>query len=129
MSKPTIAEIESKVRELASENPDFRYTPHNGSCYYTRGPEGEEGPGCIVGQALLAAGVDFDVLREFDDSAKASGIRFVARALADQGKIVMPNFHDAEWLNTVQRDQDKGLTWSEAVVNADTEVSPWISLL
>lgn len=107
--KPISAEeLETIVRELASERPDFVYVmgdPLMG-CQYTH-KDGK--PGCIIGAALAAAG---RAVPYRHDANTATDVRDLAET---HGLIT----GDYMWLWTVQKQQDDDYTWQAAVRIAD----------
>lgn len=116
MENPILIEsLIAKVRELAEESPDFVYEALRPNlCFYATGQNCD---GCIFGQALLALGVEKDVLEGFDQrnlSGQSSGIEPILDLL-DIGA----SERQKEWCTAVQRAQDRGASWSEAVKDAD----------
>ena len=108
----TIADVVSKVRELAAESPEYVYKASAGEqCVnYEMDDEGNPIPmsGCIVGQALDALGVDMISIRPGGSAPVAlyyAGIEFEEV--------------DASWLIKVQIAQDGRVKWSDAVARAD----------
>lgn len=93
-----------------------------GSCVYVdtvieHGPEYGEirevptCPSCLVGYALVKAGVDQEwfLEREINDGSASE----VLGALRDDG-IIMRDDEVEEYFSTVQRNQDAGVPWGEA---------------
>jgi hypothetical protein len=112
------------VRECAQETPDytyefvkvdvytpsgtFAYTDHH--CQYMY--EGQ--PSCIVGKAAFALGL-IDASFEFSNSNRDTIPGFVKAIGAEIDES------EATWLAHVQSDQDAGISWSEAVSEADDD--------
>lgn len=117
MSLPTAAQVITKVRSLAEAQPNFVYfKPEsdiglgNGCLYvHGRGTDNERG-GCIVGQALMALGVEIDVKHEANNASSV---------IRHMGIEHTPS--EVTWLDTVQSGQDTGETWESAVCSADSE--------
>lgn len=112
MNTFTADQLEEKVRSLAEHWPVARYKqPPDGTCAYDVGTV-ENGPareGCIFGQAITALlGVPINV---------RAGIAVVLRSLYI--KFEADNNHQATWFGDVQRAQDSGKTWSDAIAVAD----------
>jgi hypothetical protein len=106
------------VRRKAAEQPDFFYLPppredggEGETCLYVH-PDGT--PGCIIGQALLEAGV-------IDASFHTRGADN-ERAFPELAVDVLDLPLDAEeraWLSQVQRQQDGKCSWGWSVSRAD----------
>jgi len=120
-----ISEVVAQVRRLAAENPDFVYekvksksSEDSPRCLYTHNGKGS----CIVGQAILA--VDDSLYSKLSDYDEGLIFGYSATLVVhdlypeefeqDQGEMY------ASWLNWVQRKQDDGWTWAQAVRYADT---------
>lgn len=116
MSLPTAGQVINKVRDLAEAQPNFVYfKPEveedmgNGCLYvHGRGTENERG-GCIVGQALMALGVEIEKKHEANNAS--SVIRHMGIDHTDK---------EIQWLDNVQSSQDTGETWEFAVFSADS---------
>ena len=100
------AKIEEKLRELAAEKPDFRYSPADGitlPCFYSKEQQDQEkNDGCIFGQAFQRLGVPKDEL-ELQSCAIGEVVRYYSGSDAPEN-----------W-TAVQFAQDHGKTWAEAV--------------
>lgn len=105
--------------EVAKEGPDFVYEKiSNAYCANTvELPSGEIVGSCLVGRALIAAGVDPVVLHQV---AATLGILGVASKLGDNFKITGKAIN---FLQYAQAEQDKGRPWGEAVMGAFNYVS------
>lgn len=109
--------VRGQVYQLAREQPDFVYMDGRDftGCFYTKALGGKEGPGCIVGQALAREGVD---MSEYDHGS-AAGISIILGAFDDgedeEGLI--------KWLGDIQRTQDTGFSWRQAVEGADDPIT------
>ena len=123
----TAAELIQEVRKIAAERPDFVYgkqgliSPDTCS-YFGRDVGDESGSPCIIGQALKNLGVDTSLLKQAEDEcddnmgiASALDVKHIELAYTDR---------EALWLSHVQRKQDNGETWAEAVESADK----WVEL-
>lgn len=103
-------DVVSEIRKVAAEQPDFIY--NDGSlteCLYTQNADGSPG-GCIVGRALMRLDV------EEEDLVKNDG-RFASRVLPELG--ISGDYYVMNWIDKVQKVQDVGDTWAEAVQAAD----------
>lgn len=104
----------SLVRDIAEANPDFTYVPPlkvidasdaNGCVYVHDGK-----PSCLIGHALWMAGV-------IDSNFEDRGCN--TRAAYDLTRQYGVEVEEADWLDSVQRSQDLGVPWGEAVPEAD----------
>lgn len=106
----TAADILREIHALAAERPDFVYEnpADSGKCLYAhRDTEtGELSPGCIVGAALHKLGVPLETLRSFG-SRPAVALCINELGLARSGAL--------DRICDVQRRQDSGMPWGEAV--------------
>lgn len=102
----------SIVRRKAAETPDHVYQrPAFGACLYIE----PECPGCLIGQALFEAGViGMDFCRSPYNAMSFNSV--IAELSLDL------DHNEDVWLCTVQRTQDKALSWGEAVALADHRV-------
>lgn len=112
-----IDQIIEQVRRLATEYPDTVYPqPEPGKCLYTVGACGS-GSGCIVGQAIIAVKPDLaETLAHIDELTPNKPVHSLVGRLeikCTQEKL--------SWLGKVQRKQDDGKRWHEAVEAADEE--------
>jgi hypothetical protein len=110
---PPLADLVTEIRRLATERPDFVYSPpmpNSSACYNVHRDEYGRpipGAGCIVGQAMTNLGYVFDSeedgqgVDEFYDD--------------DDPDLVV-------WAAKVQTRQDGGATWANAVAAADEYV-------
>ncbi|TDB90882.1 hypothetical protein E1264_03385 [Actinomadura sp. KC216] len=106
MTKPTFAALESKVRELASANPDFVYDRGDYiSCRYN--PDDLQ-PGCLFGQAFIALG--HPIPMHLDTRPIDTVLRILAIEMTPE---------EESWAWYAQKGQDRGKPWGEAVKNAD----------
>src|SRR5690606_6822042 len=110
------AKFEAAVRGIAAANPDHVYKvkarddvpgANPNSCFYahTDGKGGWEA-GCLIGQALVASGVDIEELARID---RGDG------ETATDAYAVLTHFgasdHIAMWANYVQHRQDYSVPW------------------
>lgn len=106
----TAQDVLNKVIEIGNRFPDYSYmSPNDGldTCRYTNGADGQ---GCIVGQALRALGVPYDVLARYDQGLGASASLVAEEILhEDIGEKI------AERLDNIQAAQDSGYPWGECV--------------
>jgi len=111
-----------KVREIATRFPD-----HVSDCYYITEACGtpSEIIGCIMGQALHELGVPDSVLQEVEDMMESKSINMpnIKRHFN-----ILASSLETNWLKECQRTQDKGLTWSESVWEAD-DTYPFINTI
>lgn len=111
----TFKQLETEVRRLATETPDFVYMTVINSdsgisrCFYQSKPE-EGKVACIFGQALTNLGI------ELNDFHEQKGIDDVLSRLHVPLTEVQ-----SRWCISVQHDQDKGVEWGKAVEIADSE--------
>lgn len=115
--KFTSADVVKEVKKLAKERPDFNYKNQEGykknGCSYVAATIGsDKGEGCIVGQALSRLGVSRDDLVE-QDSYISEGV--TAGSALENLIYDTTEAKDVVFLNAVQKAQDSGFTWSEAV--------------
>jgi hypothetical protein len=101
--------------EIAKEGPQYTYTrDRNGACWNVEYDEstGEWVGSCLVGRALIAAGVDPERLGY--ESVRDADVRQVESVL---GELKMTE-KAMDFLAHVQGSQDIGRMWGEAVTNA-----------
>lgn len=107
---PTIKDVVDQVVKLASEYPDCVYSGVGGDCCNKTGECSNGSVGCIVGQALILAGVDPDCIEDSSD------IYNVADSLWSD----VSDYEDKlDWLAEVQSLQDGGNKWGVAVSKAN----------
>jgi hypothetical protein len=107
----TLEELETEVRRLAEENPEFAYERIASSCYYTKGGD-QNSPGCIMGRALTKLDPDIvPFLRMID----ASPINI--DGVLDKLGLTVSSY----WFSRVQYKQDSGTPWAECVAYADAK--------
>ena len=109
ISTLTIGEVDTAIRVLAAESPDFVYnTRQEGAgCYYHKGVlGGEPNKGCIFGQAFQRLGVDMSTVG-------GDGISSLWSETHDVTNYLGGNCPE-EW-DEVQNIQDGGGTWGEAI--------------
>lgn len=106
--------VEWAIRKLAAENPDFVYKPTEvkGGCKYNSGPVDQhtgklipeyESEGCIFGQGLKSLG--------WDDPRELN-------IICPIGYLIYGC--PSPWRH-VQKAQDKGITWGEAILRLDED--------
>lgn len=106
----TAKDVLDKVIEIGNRFPDYSYmSPYDGLdiCLYTNGADGQ---GCIVGQALRALGVPYDVLVTYDGEDGAPASYVVEEILRSDIDMDI-----AERLDNIQAAQDSGYPWGECV--------------
>lgn len=116
MTTPTVETLISHVRALAKKNPLAVYnSPQSGvsgrQCFYTRGDAAGE-PGCLLGQALVRAGISRARLEKLDTHP-----RTISLVLYDLG--LRGTRSQERWLHEVQVSQDVKNSWKKAVADAD----------
>lgn len=94
---------------VADRGEDFVYEKPEGAeqCMYVH----EDGPGCIVGYVLHAAGVPLEALNEHENTYASKMVRY----LLDEEIIDSADEWAMDLLNTVQDRQDNGVSWGLAV--------------
>ncbi|MGY1896162.1 hypothetical protein [Nocardia gipuzkoensis] len=118
--------FEKQVRRLSAENPDFIYDNESApddcalSCTYVRS-DGNGGwcGDCLIGQALVACGVDPMVLHRIDLGELGENGN---RLAADAGNVLRYfGISDpvADWAELAQDHQDQRHTWGASVRAAD----------
>lgn len=116
----TVVSLEAARTALAQVvvgREDFCYTEgrnEQDKCNYTADDRSIRGPGCIVGTALFALGVPYEVLMEMDQAGDSMITdEDVLSILRENdfvlGQGVVRYFGDAQW------EQDRGSTWGEAL--------------
>lgn len=128
MTKPIIkqADLVREVKRLVAENPDFVYM--NGGAYDSNEDvptcsyvTGDNGQGCIFGQALINLGVDKEELSYWEQFN--SGETSIADLLDHHGRGGQPLKYENEGygsityrsFETLQKHQDMGRTWKESL--------------
>lgn len=117
---PHVEDFIDAVRWLASKYPDAVYIKPENYCLYNFGDvdNGPDGCGCIMGQAARLLN-EFNPIKEIiakTDEKNNDRIRNLIRLHDPDWKI--PN-DDLQWLSSVQRRQDSGSPWGEAVTQTD----------
>jgi len=116
----TASDLIREVRAIASERPDFHYTYQEGAgldCSYVGVEIGNRtGEGCIVGQALARLDFDMGSVAEWESNGGSCGTTVFQ--LIDAYAIPHSR-EEANWLVWVQRRQDIGDSWAEAVETAN----------
>lgn len=103
-------DVLDKIIEIGNRFPDYVYMNKQGEliCQYT---DGANGQGCIVGQALRALGVPYDMLKRYDQDDDGVAASVVLRNLFGHNL-------DSSVLNTIdliQTHQDSEMPWGQAV--------------
>lgn len=111
-----------EVRKIASENPEFVYGDAITSCsYFGRTIGDTSGQCCIIGQAFKNLGVNTEKLFSAEGRGDSPTFRMaVEEKLVD---ISVDHRRELNWLDSVQRGQDSGWSWSYALVVADKKFS------
>jgi hypothetical protein len=113
MTDLTFEQIESAVRELASENPEFVYD--QGSSPFCKYNPNHEQPGCIFGQAFIALGEP--VPSQFDPTEGSELEAGIIRVLEYLG--IETTVRQRAWADAVQSNQDMSYPWQRAVERGD----------
>jgi hypothetical protein len=125
-----------KIRIVAAAEPYtvYRTDGMRSRCNYL--PNGRNTCGCIIGEALLDAGVPKDKLDELDRAMLPGddGPLWVATGWGDEGALrILQGLltHEAltsAWVAFVQEMQDGNTPWAEAVRQADTQavLNGWV---
>ncbi|MDQ1016674.1 hypothetical protein [Streptomyces afghaniensis] len=110
----TDEQVLSTLRDVAEESPEKVYeAPEHlrdewGSCYYVhRDEDGNESAGCIVGTVLHRLGVPLAELRKAETYGADAAIPLIG--------VTGISASVSSFLRHVQRKQDRGQTWSNAV--------------
>lgn len=123
-----------KVRIVAATDPDLIYQNDEGQrlCNYL--PNARNRCGCIVGEALVEAGLPREKLAELDAAMVTAdpwspGVSWgdeAARQILDG--LVSHQALTSPWIAYVQEMQDDGKPWAEAVRQADNQalVNGWV---
>lgn len=113
----TVDDVMAQVRALAAERPDYVYRPvaPGALCSYVTGQDGQ---GCIVGQALMRLGVPKERLAASEaDEGTAVPADELLQDLLDLDTAAMAT-NEVGWIMSVQTGQDSGETWGKAVAYA-----------
>tara|TARA_R110002020_G_scaffold3253_3_gene14785 strand:- start:9316 stop:9684 length:369 start_codon:yes stop_codon:yes gene_type:complete len=105
LSELTVKEVETKIRALAAESPDFTYneTGTSKGCHYHKEILGSKpNKGCIFGQAFQRLGVE-------TTGFGGSPIHLLWNKAHSDGQRC-----PGEWTE-IQEDQDTGSTWGDAI--------------
>lgn len=122
------ARLIAAVREIADEQPDYRYDEARwGGCQYVVQehdecgdliePDSEVQPGCLIGQALWRLGIISGAFINNDLNVETSVKGLVSGGVID--RAITQN--EIDWLEVVQDTQDGGRSWGHAVDYADSE--------
>ena len=102
---------------VADRGADYVYPkqddlPYGNVCLYWHpgDNDGAGGPGCIVGHVLTQLGVDPDTLQQHEGDS--------AFHLLMEDEVYPTTLEAARILSDVQRRQDEGFSWGEAVTSA-----------
>lgn len=108
----TFEQLRDEVIKLANERPDYIYPAqcdeHNKKCFYIASGDV---PACIFGEAMARLG--------FDVPEWCEGTN-IATVLTNLG-VSFTSLQET-WMRTVQRGQDVGTPWGEAVADANAYV-------
>jgi hypothetical protein len=120
------AQLIGAIRRVAAENPEYVY--EGDRCTYR--PNKDNDCGCLIGEALTRLGVQDGVLASIDKmpvgvATTLWGAEEVQTALRP---YLTPEALNSLWVYHVQRWQDGGSTWGEAIVLADQtgRVHGWV---
>lgn len=106
----TAQDVLDKVIEIGNRFPDYSYmSPNDGLGTFCQYTDGADGQGCIVGQALRALGVPYDVLVVYDRGGIPASL-VVEKIL---GSVIDMDITDR--LNNIQAAQDSGYPWGQCV--------------
>jgi hypothetical protein len=113
----TLDDVVAKVREVAAERPTYVYnnegmSEYTSSCFYRHG-ENRDRPGCIVGQALDRLGYVVPTVME---GSHATSVLHEIFGVPSDSEIEAK----VRWVRNVQRAQDAGRSWAQAVKRADS---------
>lgn len=114
----TTTQLIEEVRKVASMNPEFVYGDAITSCsYFGQAIGNNTGQCCIIGQAFKNLEVDTEQLFSAEARGDSPTIRLaVEDKLVD---ILVGHPQELNWLDSVQRGQDTGWSWSYALIDAD----------
>src|SRR6478736_10091693 len=106
------------VRKVAAENPGRKFSEDYGCKYFEDYYDENEDcfrptskPCCIVGHGFASLGFTSDIFM----TENTTRVGVLIADLSNRGEIEGYRQDDTHWLADVQRCQDKGLTWAEAV--------------
>lgn len=106
---------------------DYVYPKHDDRCYYVNE---DHTPGCLVGAALVNAGVTIDQLIEFGDGGEIYGSSEMAGDLCytlRDHEIAEIDAYARTLFSLAQSVQDRGDTWGDAVREADAHAAAYLN--
>lgn len=129
----TFADVVAAVTAVVSEDPERVYSaPEHqlhgkvGTCFYvhtnTDAMRTPRSAGCVVGAALHRLGVPLETLQRYEGSPAS---------LVMVDTIDLGSMHDemnaGEFLGRVQREQDGGTPWGEALAIGLANIAPFLT--
>ena len=118
MSNITTQDLIDEVRKIAEEMPDYVYMTGDvsGCSYFGREIGDPTGQCCIMGQAFKNLKIDTSKIDE-----TPVGVSTVGELIwNDEVPVVALDGSQVDWLDRVQRLQDEGISWGEAVSIIDS---------
>lgn len=106
----TASDLIRAVREVAAESPDY---VNRGACEYR---DANNDPVCLIGHALARFG--------WHDQMEGNAENIAAVLIYDWKDKVKSTRTQQDWLHSVQKKQDDGAAWSEAVRATDYRMGP-----
>ena len=125
----SITDLIGKVRDIALEHPKTVYTKEqevdHGErtwCSYATGHSSGVGDGCMFGQILPRDFVELDPQVNIEEALGVDHMELPDDQLlsdeVDDDGDKLPS-QEMDWISKVQSQQDQGVTWADAVKQAD----------
>jgi hypothetical protein len=106
-------DLADAVRRIAAEFPGCTYDAEidgiGNSCVYFK----QGCASCLIGRGLAALGVKFEDISEYNNQTQIDSL------VVELFRSDLVNVKSLDWLLEVQSQQDKGVSWGEAVARAD----------
>lgn len=131
VAKISLPELETKVREIVAEDPDFVYQmPESdgggGKCVYVDNGE----PSCLFGRAFVELGVPLDEVARMDQDnhgiktvlEKAHGVDYT---LVGPKEDAPERIKRAHWMSEMQNWQDDEEPYGRVLDIADSRIDPY----
>ena len=116
-----VSDVIKEVRKIVAERPNVYYYAPEGGCQYSKGECSDGSTGCLFGQVLTNLGEDvsrFDKYPAPEEYKTETYIPGIDKILEEfEGNDI-----DKTWCSLVQDGQDNGMSWEDAVAEADFEI-------